>query len=1121
MNRSIFIGLLLISASLLCKFEVYSQINFQSNSQYKYLKGSQASELNDDWTHTEFDDSTWDIGNAPFRYGDGEGGTVLSDMQYNYSTLYLRSTFDASQINNLKQIHFYIDYDDGFVVWVNNLEVVRRNAPENLSYNAFAPDLHESGIPVHIVIDSSEIFLKEGLNTIAIQGFNFSLESSDFYFDMAINALPSLPETSIVNFSHEAGFYYSPFDLTLTASESDENILYTLDGSNPCTSPTAILGNNDVTLNIDPSLSNNRPETPAFIVRASISKDGFANSPSQTKTFLFIENVKNQEYPGGNWPTYNINEQHIDLEMDQDVVNHPFYVELIDDALLDIPSILISTDLDNLFDESTGIYVNAWGHGPEWERPCSVELLNPDGSQGFQTNAGLRIRGGWSRHPEFPKHSFRLFFRSQYGASKLNYPLFENEGVNEFDKIDLRTSQNYAWANWDGSHNTMVRDVFCRESQGAINQPYTRSRYYHLYLNGMYWGLFQTQERSEARYASDYLGGGKDDYDVIKVNTEDYLYEIEATDGSLETWENIWNLCYEGFSNNANYFSLQGKNQIGQPVKESQILVDIDNLIDYMINIFYTGNFDAPTSSFGNNQGPNNFYAIFNHDDKSKGFVFFIHDAEHSLMPGPTGPGIGLYENRVEPESMNVEEFKRFHPQWLHHKLTENHEYRIRFADRAFQHLKGKGIFTPGKSYERFNERVQDLQTAIIAESARWGDTHNENAYTKHNAWLPEISDVNNNYFPNRTNVVIYQLENAGLFSMIEPSILKLSGSEIHQGDYYIAGLEDVVFSNANDFGKIYYTLNGVDPRDIGGTISNYAINIQNGEEIQIFKSTIIKTRVRNGMSWSPLKTYNFFATNDDHSQLKVTELHYHPMDVISNGDTISGKSYEFIEFLNIGETALNLSGFKLESAVSYEFPDRTIIPPKGFFVVATKPKYFYNTYGMVVDANGEGFFSNSGEHVLLLDSLGSEVISFTYEDISPWPENADGNGYSLTANAKFPAGDPNNYNYWMTSSTKGGSPFKHDSLFTLNTFESISINKTIIVYPNPVKDVLHIVSENFKNETINLSIYNCYGALVHESQFSEMTDISFKSLNLGSGFYIISCEAKNLKIRKRIVYTP
>ena len=94
--------------------------------------------------------------------------------------------------------------------------------------------------------------------------------------------------------------------------------------------------------------------------------------------------------------------------MDPDVVNDPTYADLMDDALLDIQSISIVTDPDHLFDPGSGIYVNPQDDGSAWERETSVELINPDGTDGFQINGGILIRGGSSRTSSNPKHSFRL-----------------------------------------------------------------------------------------------------------------------------------------------------------------------------------------------------------------------------------------------------------------------------------------------------------------------------------------------------------------------------------------------------------------------------------------------------------------------------------------------------------------------------------------------------------------------------------------------------------------------------------------------------------------------------------------------------------------------------------------
>lgn len=198
------------------------------------------------------------------------------------------------------------------------------------------------------------------------------------------------------------------------------------------------------------------------------------------------------------WPKRSVNGQVMDYGMDPRITNHKEYSSLIIDSLLYIPSISLATDFHNLFDRQTGIYANPFGRGKQWERPVSMELIYPDqcaDKENFQINAGLRIRGAYSRLQGNPKHSFRLYFKSIYGENNLRYPLFGTEGVDEFDKTDLRTSQNYSWAKDGDARNTMVREVFSRDIVREMGQPYTRSRYYHLYINGHYWGVYQTQER--------------------------------------------------------------------------------------------------------------------------------------------------------------------------------------------------------------------------------------------------------------------------------------------------------------------------------------------------------------------------------------------------------------------------------------------------------------------------------------------------------------------------------------------------------------------------------------------------------------------------------------------------
>ena len=645
-------------------------------------------------------------------------------------------------------------------------------------------------------------------------------------------------------FSVTRGFYSEPFEIEIASPVAEALISYTLDGSDPRTSAAVITGTAPVTVSINPeSNTNSGGKTPAVVLRAYAHKDGYGPSQVMTHTYIFIESVKHQSYPGGKWPAGSVNGQRIDYEVDPDVVNDSRYKDLIDDALLAIPTFCIATEIENLFDPTTGIYVNAMQHGIEWERPASIELIYSDGMEGFQINAGLRIRGGWSRHGDCPKHAFRLFFRNEYGAGKLRYPLFGDEGVDTFDKVDLRTTQNYSWSykSDEGKYNTMNRDVFSRDIQREMGAPYTRSRYYHLYLNGCYWGLFQTQERSEASYAAAYFGGNQDDYDVVKVDITNNN-NIEATDGSLDAWREVWNLCRQGFDNDENYFKLLGCNPDGTKNPSSKTLIDIDNLIDYMLIIFYAGNFDSPVSAFGSNASPNNFFIIYNRNG-DEGFKFFIQDAEHTLLTDPVGPGHGLEENRVSL-SMNVTSFEKFHPQWLHHKLTSNSNYRLRFADHVYQHFFVDGILAPAVCTRRFQERAKEIETAIIAESARWGDANVHPPRTKDDDWIPAIDNIINNYFPYRTDIVLDQLQQAGLFSNPNAPKFNRKPGRVAKG----ASLSVSAVS-----GTIYYTVDGADPRSPNNSqseINTITLLTENADKYILVPSQDI------GTSW--YRDYNY-----------------------------------------------------------------------------------------------------------------------------------------------------------------------------------------------------------------------------------------------------------------------
>lgn len=1122
--RSLFVSFLFLA---LIQSTLNAQIDFSYQSDYYYLRGKDAVSLPATWNKPGFDCSAWSRGKAPFRYGNGEGGTDLSDMQNSFTTFYLVSEFECQNKDLLKEIVIAADYDDGFVIWINGSEALSINSPAVPTYNSVAPANHESGTGEYFTLDATGVGLVNGTNLIAIQGFNVSLNSSDFYLDFEIHAektLPQLTDTLGLDFSVKSGFYDSPFSLSLSSPDPALEITYTLDGSNPQNSLTGFTVPNPALILIDPESTAGRPATPSVTVRASSSKPGMKPALSSTRTYIFPEKVRTQKWPGGNWPNNDINGQLIDLEMDPEVVGDPLYASQLTGSLLGIPSVSIVTDNRNLFDPASGIYVNAKGHGLGWEKECNVELIYPDGQEGFNINAGLRIRGGYSRNDEFPKHAFRLFFREKYGYDKLRYPLFGDEGVGVFDKIDLRAEQNYSWSNAQ-SNNSIVREVFSRDTQRDMGQPYTRSRYYHLYLNGMYWGLFQSQERSEARYGQSYFGGSEDDYDVIKVNTDGYL--VEATDGTLDSWRSLYNMCIKGFKSNADYFSLEGKDAWGKPVKGGEIKLDLDNLIDFMSVIFYTGNFDSPTAVFMQNKKANNFYAIDDRTKKSEGFRFFVHDAEHSLFDEAHSPGIGLFEDRVnigirtDALRMEVSDITSFHPQWIHFRLSDNPEYRIRFADRAWRHFSDTGVFAPDKSLDRLEKRVSEADIAVVAESARWGDARRTGApYTKAGNWIPEINKIRTRFIPERTRIVINQLKQAGLYPLIKAPVISTGNGIISQDQTLINGPINVTIGNPNPAGTIYYTLDGSDPRKIGGGVNKGVLFALNKVSIELGESTVIRARILSSGEWSAIVQANFIKQPEDYSGLKITELNYHPPDIINGFDTLSGKDLEFIEFKNTGNHSINLGGLEIDSAVHYRFPENFLLPPKQFFVVASKPSKFFSHYGMLPSGNYEGNLSNSGEEILIKDRSDSEILRFTYEDASPWPDGADGDGFSMASAAVNPGGDPGDYSYWTLSVEKDGNPFA-DNVKTPDVPVDPVPEGSLLVYPNPTTGnvTVHLFTDEVL-EKMDIEIHSASGKLMKRLEIGNPGLIDLKSEGLPAGYYILGVKTEGYSIRKAIILT-
>lgn len=795
-------------------------------------------------------------------------------------------------------------------------------------------------------------------------------------------------------FSQNRGFFDAPFSVEITTTTPGAAIRYTTDGTPP-TATTGVLYTGP--LNISATT----------VLRAAAFRTGWQPSNVDTQTYLFLDDVIRQSPTGApppGWPTsWGSNTR--DYGMDPDIVNHAAYRDTIKNDLKTLPSFSVVMRLPDMFDSSTGIYANPGQDGRAWERPCSLELIYPDGKEGFQINSGIRIRGGFSRSTNNPKHALRFFFRSEYGEGKLRFPLFGDKGVAEFDNIDLRTFQNYSWSFQGDANGIFMRDVMSRDMQLAMGHQGERGDYYHLYINGQYWGIYNSCERPEASYATYYYGGAAEDYDVVKVEAGPYT--INATDGNMTAWNALYALARTGFASNESYFKVLGQNPDGTPNLAYPVYIDPVNLIDYMLVIFYGGNLDAPISNFLSNQSPNNFYGLRNRRPEARqGFQFFVHDAEHTLLPWD------LNQNRTGPYPAGDSSVTKSSPQWFWQRLVFNEEFKMLAADRIHRHFFNNGVLSVPTALSMFAKRRAELDRAVVGESARWGDAKRATPHTR-DTWLAAVNTVQNNYIPQRSTIVLNQLRSKGFYPAVVAPAFNQHGGGVPPG---------FPLAISAPSGVIYYTLDGSDPRLIGGGVSPSA-RIYSGP-VTLAESVTAKSRARTGTTWSALNEADFTLVRT-FKELLVTEIMYNPPAF----NEIDGDQMEFIELKNVGTETLDLSGVRFTNGVLFTYPNGKTLAPGEFSVLAKNAAAFALRHpGVAVDGVYTNQLANGGERLSLVHAAGAPIMDFTYGDKAPWPTTPDGGGFSLVLREQRVAQNFSDAAAWRASSAQGGSPGRDDA---------------------------------------------------------------------------------------------
>jgi len=179
-------------------------------STWKYLKGitGPAVPAADEWRLPAYSDASWLTGPAPFYYGEALTGTLLSDMQGGYTSVFMRKTFSVSNPAAIDELQLETLSDDGFIAWINGREVLRYNMPGgDILFTGTSLGALAEPIPWEtITITNARSMLVQGVNVLAVLGFNASIAgSSDFVFDSALTSVTDVVPPTIVNLIPPAG----------------------------------------------------------------------------------------------------------------------------------------------------------------------------------------------------------------------------------------------------------------------------------------------------------------------------------------------------------------------------------------------------------------------------------------------------------------------------------------------------------------------------------------------------------------------------------------------------------------------------------------------------------------------------------------------------------------------------------------------------------------------------------------------------------------------------------------------------------------------------------------------------------------------------------------------------
>lgn len=633
--------------------------------------------------------------------------------------------------------------------------------------------------------------------------------------------------------------------------------------------------------------------------------------------------------------------------------------------------------------------------GDAAEREIALEYRHPTGGTGFSVQAGMRLSASNYSRPRLrlqltasnpwpwwqweEKPSFNLYFRGAYGPGQLSHAVFPNEDVTRFNSLRLRAGKN-------DNFNPHIVDELCRRTHRAMGHEGVSGTWVNLYVNGKFKGYFNLVERIQEATLQEHFGGSAR-WDVIDNN--------EVEDGDRAAFDDFFNTTLMAdLTVPGNWAALQQR-------------LDVDNVCDYFLMKFYTAMWDWPFNNWvmvrERSTGPNSVWRFVDWDSEA-GFN-----------------AIGYTGQNVNFDMIgNLFATSDTHLRVLFNRLRTSAEFRLRFADRVQKHMFNGGVLDDrGSTFwlKTQKDALKSLVQPIITQVT--GQAFNEAWFT---AWTaPGTGRRSYLLGPNGAQLAAY-----GLWPATTAPALSLPGGSVSQGTTLTLG---------GSGGTIYYTLDGSDPRLVGGAVSSAAAAYSS--PITLAASGKIRARVlSSGGEWSPISEASFIIdpVPPSSTNLVIAEFMYNPPsatlaetqapDPVTNGD-----DFEFVRLMNIGPVPVLMGQVTLASGINYSFSSSGVAslePGQSVLVVkslAAFQKRYGTGYNALIAAGAfSGGISNGGE-TLELRNNGTLLHSVTYSDSSPWPKAADGHGPSLMLRDPFSAPDHALPESWMASAGAGGQP--------------------------------------------------------------------------------------------------